>query len=196
MERLIDERISARRDNVISRLAAGPLADGGIEREELVSLAVLLLMAGHDTVARMIRLGVETLLGEPGAWARTASETGFTARAADELVRLYSIAADDAFRAAAADFEVGGVMIRQGDGIAPLIREANRDKAIFADADRFDPERDNRLHLGFGFGPHTRLGRNLARAELAIGYQTLARTFPAMTIVSGAGQAADLLVSW
>ena len=185
MERLIDGRIANPGDDLFGRLAAGPLRDGDITRAELVSLAILLLMAGHDTNAQMIVLGVETLLGEPVAVSRILADEATALAAVDELVRLHSIADDDGFRVATSDIAVGGVIIPAGDGIVPLARHANHDPAVFDAPDRFDLDRNTNLHLGFGYGPHLCLGRPLARAVQATAYRALFGAIPGLRKIAG-----------
>jgi cytochrome P450 len=180
MERLIDERMARPGDDLFGRLAAGPLPEGRISRAELVSLAIMLLMAGHDTNAKMITLGVGTLLDEPDAVARIVADEAAAHAAADELIRLHSIGDDDGFRVATADIAVGGVVIGAGEGIVPLARHANHDPAIFDAPEKFDLDRNTNLHVGFGYGPHLCLGRPLARATQAIAYRTLFGAIPAL----------------
>ncbi len=184
MESLIDERIADPGDDLFGRLAAGPLREGRISRAELVSLAIMLLMAGHDTNAKMITLGVGTLLDEPGAVTRIVSDESAAHAAVDELIRLHSIGDDDGFRVATADIAVGDAVIRAGEGIVPLARHANHDPAIFEAPERFDLDRNTNLHVGFGYGPHLCLGRPLARAVQAIAYRTLFAVIPTLRRVA------------
>lgn len=192
MERLIAARIARPGEDLFGRLAAGPLAEGRIERDELVSLAILLLMAGHDTNAKMITLGVDTLLDHPAAVARIVADESAAYTAVDELVRLYSIADDDGFRVATTDIAVGGIVIPAGEGIVPLARHANHDPALFDAPDRFDLDRNTHQHIGFGYGPHLCLGRPLARAVQATSYRALFGFVPGLQRVA---RDAELTVS-
>jgi len=194
MEHLIAARIARPGDDLFGRLAAGPLSEGRIERAELVSLAILLLMAGHDTNAQMITLGIDTLLDHPAAVARIVAGESAAYAAVDELVRLHSIADDDGFRVATADIAVGGIVIPAGEGIVPLARHANHDPALFDPPDCFDIDRNTHQHVGFGYGPHLCLGRPLARAVQATAYRALFGFVPAMRRV--AGDAALIVSGW
>ena len=180
MERLINARIADPGNDPFGRLAANPLRDGRISRAELVSLAIMLLMAGHDTNARMIVLGIGTLLGEPDAVARIIADESVAYAAVDELVRLHSIAGDDSFRVAMADIPVGEITVSAGEGIVPRIRHANHDPAVFEAPDRFNLNRNTNAHVGFGYGPHLCLGRPLARAVQATAYRTLFGIIPGL----------------
>lgn len=194
MEALIADRIAHPSNDLFGRLAGGPLAQGQITREELVSLAILLLMAGHDTSAKMVVLGVETLLDHPEARTRIVTGDKDAYAAVDELVRLHSIGDDDAFRVATADIAVGGITIPPGEGIIPLLRLANHDPALFDQPERFDLDRNTHAHLGFGYGPHLCLGRPLARAVLAVSYQALFASIPGLKRCGG--QSSLRLTGW
>jgi cytochrome P450 len=147
----------------------------------------LLLMAGHDTSARMIELGVKTLLDERHAVVRLVESRQVALAAVDELVRLHSIADDDSVRVATADFEIAGVKIAPGDGIVPLIRHANHDPAAFDRPYLFDLDRNTNAQVGFGYGPHLCLGRPLARLTLAIAFQSLFAAIPGLRRASHRG---------
>ncbi len=173
MEQFVSGRIARPSTDLFGRLAGGALKEGQITREELVALSILLLMAGHDTNAKMILLGVGTLLDHPAARERVINDPTAAYAAVDELIRLHSIANDDGFRVATADIDVGGIVIPAGEGIVPLSRQANHDPAVFCNPSDFDIDRNTNRHLGFGFGPHLCLGRQLARATQVIAYRSL-----------------------
>jgi cytochrome P450 len=187
METLIDARIALPGSDLFGRLAAGALVEGQVSRAELIALAILLLMAGHDTSARMIELGVKTLLDERHAVVRLVESRQVALAAVDELVRLHSIADDDSVRVATADFEIAGVKIAPGDGIVPLIRHANHDPAAFDRPYLFDLDRNTNAQVGFGYGPHLCLGRPLARLTLAIAFQSLFAAIPGLRRASHRG---------
>ncbi|MFK0296828.1 cytochrome P450 [Streptomyces sp. NPDC090442] len=157
-------------DDLISRL----IAAGTLSRQELSGVSMLLLIAGHETTANNIGLGVVQLLSNP-QWVGDD-------RIVEELLRYYSVADLVAFRVAVEDVEVGGHLIRAGEGIVPLIAAANHDDAVFAAPDRFDPERSARSHVAFGYGVHQCLGQNLVRVEMEIAYKTLFARIPSLTL--------------
>ncbi|WP_216850451.1 cytochrome P450 [Acidisoma sp. L85] len=180
MEKFIDHRIADPGSDLFSRLATAPLNDGKVTRDELVALAIMLLMAGHDTNAKMIVLGVGTLLDHPDVVARIVTDEAAAQAAVEELLRLHSIGDDDGFRVATADMEVGGITIRPGEGIVPLVRHANYDHAVYARPDCMDIDLKENRHLAFGTGPHLCLGRELARAVQMIAYRTLFSAIPSL----------------
>jgi cytochrome P450 len=85
-------------------------------------------------------------------------------------------------RIAAEDIEVGGQLIRAGEGIIPLILSADRDDRQFADAAAFDIHRDPRGHFAFGWGVHQCIGQSLARAELRVIFEHLLRRIPTLKL--------------
>jgi cytochrome P450 len=180
MEKLIDQRIGNPGPDMFGRLAEAPLSYARITRAELVALAIMLLMAGHDTNAKMIVLGVGTLLDHPDVVARIVTDDAAAHAAVEELLRLHSIGDDDGFRVATADMEVGGVTIPAGEGIMPLVRHANHDPALYVRPDCVDIDRKENRHLAFGTGPHLCLGRGLARAVQATAYRTVFSAIPSL----------------
>ena len=70
------------------------------------------------------------------------------------------------------------MIVEQGQKIAALLGAANRDPAVFADADNFAVDRDPNPHLAFGAGLHFCLGAPLARMELVESLTTLFARFP------------------
>jgi cytochrome P450 len=78
---------------------------------------------------------------------------------------------------------LAGAQIREGDKVVMYFGAANRDPAVFADPDRFDPTRAPNPHLAFGAGIHFCIGAPLARLELAISVRTLLARFPRLEVV-------------
>ncbi|MEU4087786.1 cytochrome P450 [Streptomyces aureus] len=168
--RLIKVKQKRAGDDLISRL----LESAVLSPEELTGVIMLLLIAGHETTANNIALGVVTLLSNP-QWIGDD-------RAVDELLRYHSVADLVALRVAVEDVEIGGQVVRAGEGIIPLIAGANHDLNSFDRPDEFDPGRAARHHVAFGYGVHQCLGQNLVRAEMEIVYQTLFRRVPTLAV--------------
>lgn len=154
-----------------------------MEGEELVRLAEILLVAGHETTANMISLGTFTLLRHPDQLARLTGEDGegVVPAAVEELLRFLSIA-DGLSRVAVEDIEIGGETLRAGEGVLLSTAVINRDAAAFAAPDELDLGRGARNHVAFGFGIHQCLGQNLARAELEIALPALFRRLPGLRL--------------
>lgn len=168
---------------LIQRLADGPLAQGEIDHDDLVSLGQLLLLAGHESTASMISLGVVTLLEHPDQLMVLRAEPDVMVTAVEELLRFLSIAELSGARVAKADIEVEeGLTIRAGEGVLVDLSINNRDAATFTDPDTLDVRRSARNHLAFGYGVHQCLGQNLARAEMEIALTALFNRIPSLRL--------------
>ncbi|KUL24776.1 cytochrome P450 [Streptomyces regalis] len=185
-----DELIGAKLGGAEARGAAPGLLDelietrlptGDLSREEIASIAMFLLVAGHETTANMIGLSILTLLEHPEQWARLRADPGLVPGAMEELLRFLSVA-DELQRVAAADIEIGSVVIKEGDGVYLPNAAANRSADAFTDPDTLDVGRGTRHHLAFGYGVHQCIGQNLARAELEIALGRLTARMPALRL--------------
>ncbi|WP_438023604.1 cytochrome P450 [Sorangium sp. So ce233] len=184
LDDLVTAAESSPGDDLIGRLATERRTTGELSHDALVGMVFLLLVAGHETTANMLSLGVFTLLQNPGALAELRARPELWPDAVEELLRYHSIVDWVAFdRVALEDIEIGGQRVRAGEGLFVLGASANRDERAFASPDDFDIHRSARHHLAFGYGIHRCLGQNLARAELEIGYRTLFERLPALRIV-------------
>ncbi|MFB7591298.1 cytochrome P450 [Streptomyces sp. NPDC056169] len=178
---LIERKRKKPGEGVLDDLVARQFEEGGPDREELVQLATILLIAGHETTANMISLGTYTLLRHPERMAELRADPGLVPTAVEELLRFLSIA-DGILRVAREDVEIGGTVIRAGEGVVFSTSVINRDAAAYADPDSLDWSRSARHHLAFGFGIHQCLGQNLARAEMEIALGTLLRRLPGLRL--------------
>ncbi|MFI1191204.1 cytochrome P450 [Streptomyces californicus] len=178
---LIDRKRAEPGEGLLDELIHRDRPDGPVSREDLVSFALILLVAGHETTANMISLGTFTLLRHPGQLAALRAGETTTAVVVEELLRFLSIA-EGLQRLAIEDIEVDGTTIRKGDGVFFATSLVNRDADAFADPETLDWERSARHHLAFGFGVHQCLGQNLARAELDIALRTLFERLPALRL--------------
>ncbi|MFE1296759.1 cytochrome P450 [Streptomyces sp. NPDC058733] len=180
---LIDRKAKEERpgDGVLDELVHQRLRTGEVDRAELVSLAIILLVAGHETTANMISLGTFTLLRHPDRLAELRADPGLLPTVVEELLRMLSIA-DGLVRLATEDIEVAGTTIRAGEGVLFATSVINRDETVYADPDRLDFGRSARHHVAFGFGIHQCLGQNLARAELEIALRTLFERLPGLRL--------------
>src|SRR5690606_36675968 len=135
-------------------------------------------MGGHETTANMIALGCLSLLLHPDQKDALVADPSLVVGAVEEMLRFHTIVHYNGPRVALEDVEVGGTLIRKGDGVLALISAANRDPAAFDDPDRFDIRRKAMHHVAFSFGSHQCLGQALARAELQIVFSKLFQRFP------------------
>ncbi|MEV4439589.1 cytochrome P450 [Streptomyces sp. NPDC049577] len=168
-------------DGLLDELVAAPLSDGRLDRDELVLLALVLLVAGHETTSNMIALGTYTLLEHPDQLAALRADPGLMPGAVEELLRHLSIA-DGLVRVATEDIECDGRTIRAGEGVLFATSMVNRDPAAYGDPDALDVHRPARHHIAFGFGVHQCLGQNLARAEMEIALTALFDRIPTLRL--------------
>ena len=184
LDGVIANKLAEPGDDLLSRLAVEHVATGDLSRREAALMAMLLLVAGHETTANMIALGTLALLEHPDQLAavRDNDDPALIAGAVEELLRYLSIVHSGRRRVALHDIEIDGETIHAGDGIVVAGDAANRDEDAFPDADRLDVHRDARGHLAFGFGVHQCLGQPLARVELQVVYGTLYRRLPALRL--------------
>ncbi|WP_405866439.1 cytochrome P450 [Streptomyces sp. NBC_01515] len=178
---LIDRKQLSPGEGVLDDLVRDQLSQGALDREELISLAIILLVAGHETTANMISLGTYTLLLHPEHLAELRDDPGLMPDAVEELMRSLSIV-DGLMRQALEDIEVDGTTIRAGEGVIFSAAVINRDEDIYTAPDTLDWHRPTRHHVSFGFGIHQCLGQNLARAELEIALRSLFDRLPTLRL--------------
>ncbi|GAA0584805.1 cytochrome P450 [Streptomyces crystallinus] len=182
---LVDRKVREPGDGLLDELVEDQLRTGGMDRAELVRMAVLLLVAGHETTANMLSLGTFTLLEHPERLAELRADPSLMPVAVEELMRFLSIA-DGMLRVATEDIEVAGTVIRADDGVVLSTSMINRDGSVYPDADTLDWHRSARHHVGFGFGIHQCLGQNLARAEMEIALGALFSRLPGLRLAAPA----------
>ncbi|MFF1481582.1 cytochrome P450, partial [Streptomyces sp. NPDC058301] len=183
--KLIDHKVREPGDGLLDELVEDQLRTGGMDRTELVRMAVLLLVAGHETTANMLSLGTFTLLEHPERLAELRADPSLMPVAVEELMRFLSIA-DGILRVATEDIEVAGTVIRAEEGVVLATSLINRDGSVYPDADALDWHRPARHHVGFGFGIHQCLGQNLARAEMEIALSGLLTRLPGLRLAAPA----------
>ncbi|MGW7541594.1 cytochrome P450 [Streptomyces sp. NPDC054770] len=170
-------------EDVISDLVRAQSADADFDYDEMIRLCVGLLFAGHETTVNRIGLGTLFLLTRPDQWqALTADPAGRVNATVEEIMRLGAPGDLGLLRYAHTDVEVAGVTIRSGDAVILSVNSANRDAAVYTDAETFDPDRPERNHLGFGHGSHFCIGASLARTELRIVFAALAERLPGLRL--------------
>ncbi|TNC32426.1 cytochrome P450 [Mumia zhuanghuii] len=174
-----------RGDDLLTDLIAERDTESGgaarLSEDELVATVVLLLNAGHEASVNVFGNGLYALLSHPVQRDRVLSGEVSIATALEELIR-YDAPLQLFERTATEDVEIAGTTVRTGDKVACLMGSANRDGAVFADADAFVVSRDPNPHVGFGMGLHFCLGAPLARMELEISLSRLLERFPRLAL--------------
>lgn len=158
------------------------LMSAEVEGERLTELEfdlffLLLAVAGNETTRNLISGGMLTMIEHPDEWRKVVANPSLVPSAVEEMLRWVSPVMHFR-RTATHDTELRGRRIREGDKVVVYYISANRDAAVFPDADRFDAARRPNDHLAFGIGAHFCLGANLARLEIRIMFEELARRLP------------------
>jgi cytochrome P450 len=181
---LVEDRTAEPRDDMISLLVLARDDRDALSTDEIIGTAILLLFAGHETTTNLIGNGFLYSMKHHGEWERLVADPSLAATAVEEFLR-YDGPSGALARVAAADLEMGGKTIREGQRVFAFMNSANRDPEAFEDAERFDIGRALNPHLTFGFGIHFCLGAPLARLEAQIAATRLAERLPAIRL-SGA----------
>ena len=178
---LADELRLNPQPGLLSALAAAEDDGQHLSGDELLSNAVLLLTAGHETTSNLIPGGLLELHRQPQAWAALVDNPTHP-NVADELLRVVSPVQFDG-RVLGAGLQVEGHTLHAGQGVQLMLGAANRDPQVFPHPDRIDWDRPNSArHLAFAAGPHYCLGASLARLEIAEVFAELARRFPGLKV--------------
>ncbi|MFF4043522.1 cytochrome P450 [Streptomyces sp. NPDC001816] len=172
---LVEKRAREPQDDMLSDLVNSHGPDGAMTAMEVLSTAVLLLIAGHETTVNLITNGMLTLLRYPQHLQRLRDDPGLAVKIVEELLRYEPPVQLVPQRTCITDIEVRGVTIPKGSRIWLVLAAGNRDPERFPDPDRFDPDREDIQHLGFGSGIHSCFGAPLARLEAQIALAELAR---------------------
>lgn len=178
----VDGMVAHRRNNLTDDLVSELIRaedDGDrLSQDELRTLVVSLLMAGTDTTRNQLAASMQVLCDHPDQWEVLRDNPDFAMRAVEESMR-HSPAVCGTPRRVTEDVEFNGYLFPAGTFIMVNTFAANRDPAVYDDADRFDVSRDGApAILTFGGGVHYCLGANLARLELAEALRVLATRIP------------------
>jgi len=172
---IVAQRREAPGEDLLSALVHPPDDGAALETDEIITMCLLLLAAGHETTANLIGNGTLALLQHPDQLDWLAHHPDLSAQAIDELLR-YDSPVQVASRVARNDLTLGGVSVRRGQQALVVIGAANRDPARYPDPDRLDLTRTGAPHLAFGNGPHFCVGAGLARLEAQETFNRLAQS--------------------
>jgi len=150
--------------DLLSSLVSPPAGTPGLDADEAIVMALLLLAAGHETTANLVGNAVLTLQAQPGQARLLREHPELLPAAVEELIRFESPVQLTA-RTAKENVEVGTATLTAGEQVLICVGAANRDPAVFADPDHLDFGRGFSPHLGFGHGLHFCAGASLARVE-------------------------------
>lgn len=182
-ERLVDAHRREPRDNLLSLLISAHEEGSFLSNHELLASCVLFLFAGHEASSLLIGNGLRALARHPDQWALLRDGAVGAKSVVTELLRFDS-PQQIAFRHALEDFSFAGTAIRKGQTVGFGLGSANRDFAVFPEADTLDVRREETRHLAFGAGIHTCAGTSLAQLEAEMVFNALVRRFPVLRVVS------------
>ncbi|MGW0550068.1 cytochrome P450 family protein [Streptomyces altiplanensis] len=192
---LVEDKRSSPGDDLLSALIRTRDEDGDrLTPDELIGMAFLLLIAGHETTVNLISNGVRVLLAHPEQLAALRADFGLIDSAVEEMLRYDGPVENATYRFAREPFGIGGLVIPAGDPVLVSLAAADRDTARFPEPDRFDITRTAATgkgrgpgHLAFGHGLHFCLGAPLARMEGRIAVRTLLERCPDLALAPDGG---------
>lgn len=173
-------------DDLISHWANARDDNGDLlEIRDILAMIFIVYIGGYDSTAGSMAASAVDLLEHPDDLARLIAEPAEFETALDELLRRNSAVIRGVRRFATEDLEVAGCPVDGGDTMFLHIAAANRDPAVFADPQKFDPNRPtNAKHVAFGHGPHHCPGHMLAKTEMLVALRELFTRFPTMKLLA------------
>ncbi|MFF5167217.1 cytochrome P450 [[Kitasatospora] papulosa] len=168
--------------SLLDRLISARDGHDRLSEEELVSLAVLLLVAGHETTTNFLGNATLSLLQHPAELDRLRQNPDDIPTVLDELLRFDSPVSTATFRYTTEAITLGGTDIPTGAPVLVALGAANRDPERFPSPDQLDANRDAAGHLAFGHGIHRCVGAPLAKAEAEIALRAVLTRFPGLRL--------------
>ncbi|MGW0334169.1 cytochrome P450 family protein [Streptomyces sp. NPDC003011] len=175
---LLGQKRTEPADDMLTMLVQAKDEKGMLSESELVSMAFLTLVAGHETTVNLIGNGMLALLRNPDQLAALRADPKLYPGAVEEFLRYDGPGNTAMMRHSTEPVEVGGTLIPAGEFVLAVLTSANRDGARFTDPDRLDVTRPVGGHVGFGHGIHYCVGAPLARLEGEIAFERLLTRFP------------------
>lgn len=188
---LVERRRTDLRDDLLSDLIRGRDANVFSHRE-LLSTILLVLIAGHKTVANMVANGTALLLRHPAQLEMLRASPELIPSAIEEILRYEGSAAWASMRVAAQDMQLRGVEIPEGSFVHLSLAAAGHDPEVYDDPERFDITRSPNRHLSFGHGAHFCVGAPLGRLQGDIAFTTLLRRLPRFELAEPSAELAWL----
>lgn len=183
IEELFDERRRVPRNDLLSEIVAREHSEQ-LTRREMLSLVPGLFLAGHETVAQSLAMGLYQLLSERRWWEALVDDPSSVEVVIEEMLRrdgpVFGM-----MRNVTEECEIAGVTIPAGSRLYLCYWSANLDDARYTEPEEFDVSRASRLHLAFACGIHYCIGAPLARMELRVALTTLARDYPTLRLEDG-----------
>ncbi|MFE9724049.1 cytochrome P450 [Streptomyces sp. NPDC005794] len=179
---LVEGKRRAPGDDLMSALIQARDDDGDrLSPDELIGMAFLLLVAGHETTVNLIANGVRALLDHPEQLALLRAEPELIDGAVEEMLRYEGPVETATFRFTREPVQVGPVVIPRGEAVLVALGSGDHDPGRYPDPDTFDIRREAQGHLAFGHGIHFCLGAPLARMEGRVAIRALLERCPGLT---------------
>jgi cytochrome P450 PksS len=182
MERQLDAVRQKGGEGLVAELVRVEKEGGQISPNEMVAMLFLLLFAGHETTTHLISGSVYELLKNRGLRDWLEEDWNRVNLAVEEFLRFISPVQFTKPRFVRKDVELGGVRLKKGDRIMPMLAAANLDPQANANPEKLDLERKPNRHIAFGTGIHFCLGHQLARIEGAAALKSLFRRWPKLEL--------------
>jgi cytochrome P450 len=174
-ETIVDRRDNPR-DDILSALWAAGIDGQPTSLEDMNDYAVVLFIAGLDTVVNGLGFAIRHLAQDPALQEQLRANPKIIPEAAEEMLRRYSFTVP--VRRVGRDLDFEGVVMKEGERVMLYLPAADLDPKQFSHPDRYDLNREERVHIAFGGGPHRCLGSHLARVELQIVYEQMLERLP------------------
>jgi len=178
---VVEEKRANPGDDLISQFIAAEEEGDKLTAEEIYSTSGLLLIAGHETTTRLIGNAFWLLLSHPQQLQLLRDNSDLIPNAVEEVLRFQS-PVQHTTRIALEDMDFHGKKIKKHQLLLLIVGAANRDPVANEDPDRFDVQRENVRHVGFGYGVHLCLGAELARLEAKTVLEMLLERYPDLSL--------------
>ncbi|MHA3021728.1 cytochrome P450 [Mycobacterium sp. BMJ-28] len=201
---LVGERRAEPRDDLISALAGARELDDSLSDDEILTMAMLLIVGGFDNTANFINLGVVALLRHPDQLQTLLADIdGVVATTVEEVLRhgFFAVGNDVAGMGglpplvASVDTEIDGMPVKKGECVLIDAAATNHDPEVFENSERFDVTRKPNPHLTLNHGMHHCLGAPLARMEMQVAIGSLFRRFPTLALAGEPQYATEYLTA-
>ncbi|GAB3381798.1 cytochrome P450 family protein [Amycolatopsis echigonensis] len=182
LQQLVASKRAEPAEDLLSDLVHASDEGDSLDENELISMAFLLLVAGHETTVNLIANATFALLRAPEQAEKLRADPSLMPGAVEEFLRFDGPINFATLRYTVEDVEAGGTTIPADEFLQISLLSANRDPEKFPDPDTLDVTRPPGGHLAFGHGIHYCVGAPLARLEAQIALGSLLARFPKLSL--------------